>query len=159
MNDIDVLFAFPQPVSDVKEMDPLTSWKMVSPCPMVRCGCGCCCWARRCFCLADWRHMVIISVHASILARNSSHASVFPGNRRVAAGRGKSRWPAFGEQEAAGQQVWRIRSEATWAGTREELWNFVGAELTAPPAGAVLIGPYTLCTLPLCVFQCLLSLL
>lgn len=104
--------------SDVKEIDPLTSWKIVSPCPMVRCGGGCCCcWARRCFCLADWRHMVIISVHASIFARHSSRTSLAflapRGSRKI-----KSLRPAFCEQEAAGQQVWWIRSEATWAGTR-----------------------------------------
>lgn len=53
-------------------VEPLTSWKIVSPCPVLCSGC-CCCWARRCFCLADCRHIVIISVQASIFERVEKH--------------------------------------------------------------------------------------
>ena len=53
---------------DEKRVGALTSWKIVSPCPALCSGGCCCCWARRCFCLADCRHIVIISVQASIFA-------------------------------------------------------------------------------------------
>lgn len=140
------LFAFPRPFSDVKEMDPLTSWKIVSPCPMLRCGC--CCWARRCFCLADWRHMVIISVHASIFDKTlESHLSFSgeTGRLRRAEVKVGGRCSVSRGGRSAGV------TDPKWShpgGDSEELWNFVGAELTAPPAGPVLIGPHSPCTLP-----------
>lgn len=135
--------------SDVKEIDPLTSWKIVSPCPMVRCGGGCCCcWARRCFCLADWRHMVIISVHASIFARHSSRTSLAflapRGSRKIKKSSAGVLWARGGRSAGVMDPKWSHLGgdSGRSAGT---LWV---RSWTAPPAGTVLIGPYTPCALP-----------
>lgn len=49
----------------------LTSWKMDSPwtASCIWCCCCCCSLERRCSRFADWRHIVIISVHANIFKR------------------------------------------------------------------------------------------
>lgn len=84
----------------------------------MRSGCCCCC-ARRCFCLADCRHIVIISVQASIFERRRdapwflAYRSKCDDRReRLEVKTATSVW------RRGGLQVWQRSSEATQAGTR-----------------------------------------
>lgn len=106
---------------------------MVSPWPAVRsrgfCCCGCCGWARRCFFLADCRHIVIISAQASIFSvpgRSNSRLNTW----RVPGGEVRCSCGRDAEDGRSGGD-WKICAT---------FWLWFCAESAAPPAVESVIG-------------------
>lgn len=90
---------------------------MVNPWPAV-CSGGCCCWARRCFFLADCRHIVIISAQASIFGTHLGGGSL-----QLSAEWGTAAWRRGALQLRPWRGGWAVR----WR--LEERRNFLAALL------------------------------